>query len=296
VLDESLDNFFEAVLTGERYKLYVDVISYLESIEYSTIQDELLNLMYQSIGDENEKQPKPESTICDEMHAHLLQCLVTQLRISGVSVEEHTTLKDVFDLAVGIAQISTHEDVASIIATTGSDDGPIDKLAEILQLVTSQPADHWIISLESVSPQLIQRISELSVLTVNDEYEQMETTAEYLQKLRIYAEYVRTIERDLLMFELVETNVLGSDFETYINSGKIHDLFEGNEMDKLALELYGMALMSNDAKNDPPAAIRAVIEKYLSDATRIVKLNVEVGKVNVAFVKFFQTSSKGLTS
>ncbi|HEX9137147.1 MAG TPA: hypothetical protein VF905_09420 [Nitrospirota bacterium] len=296
MLDESLENFLEATLSGERYKLYVEVISYLESIEYSTIQDELLNLAFSSISDGDEKQQKPESLICDEMHAHLIQVLVSQLRLSGVTIMEETTLHDTFELAVGIVHIGGHEDVASILATAGNDEGPIDQLAEILHLVTTVPTEHWLVMLDEVSPQLIQRIVELANRTVDAEYQEMEETAEYLQKLRIYSEFAQAASRELKCFDLVETNMLGRDFVFYINSGTINELFEGNEMERLAMELFGLALMSADAKDDPPAAVRLIIEQYLSDTTRIVKLNNEITKVNAAFVKFFQTISKGLTS
>lgn len=295
MLDESLENFLEATLTGEQYKLYVDIISYLESIEYDTIQAELLNLAFMSIGDENEKQPKPESTICDEMHGHLFQVLMSQLSQNGIEVAEGSNLKDTFDLAVGVLHISGHEDLASVIATASNDDHPNDQLSDILQLVTTIPADHWTMIIDSVSPQLIQRIREMGTQVVNTEYQEMEETAEYLQKLRLYNEFIQKQDRNLKMFELAANTILGRELETYINSGIIDDLFEGNEMDKLAMELYGLCLMSSDAKNDPPAAIRAVVEKYLSDTTRIVRLNSEMGIVNAAYVKFFQTSSKGLT-
>lgn len=296
MLDESLDNFLEASLTAERYKLYVDVISYLESIEYSTIQDELLNLAFSSISDEDDNHDKPDSLICDEMHAHLIQVLVSQLRVNGVTISEETTLKDTYDLAVGIAHIVGNEDVASILATAGNDEGPIDQLAEILHLVTTVATEHWLTMIDEVSPQLIKRIVELANRTVDAEYQEMEATAEYLQKLRIYSEYAHNAGRDLKCFDLVETNILGRDFTFYINGGTINELFEGNEMERLALELYGMALMSADAKDDPPAAVRAIIEQYLSDTTRIVKLNNEITQINSNFVKFFQTTTKGLTS
>lgn len=295
MLDESLENFLEATLTGERYKLYVDIISYLESIEYDTIQAELLNLAFMSIGDENEKQPKPESTICDEMHGHLFQVLMSQLSQNGIEVAEGSELKDTFDLAVGVLHISGHEDLASVIATASNDDPATDQLADILQLVTTIPADHWTLIIDSVSPQLIQRIREMGTDVVNTEYQEMEETAEYLQKLRLYNEFIQKSDRNLKMFELAANTILGRELETYINSGIIDDLFEGNEMDKLAMELYGLCLMSSDAKNDPPSAVRTIIEKYLSDTTRIVRLNSEMGIVNAAYVKFFQTSSKGLT-
>lgn len=294
MLDESLDNFLEAALNAEKYKLYVDIISYLESIEYSTIQDELLNIMFMSIGDDNEKIPKPESTICDEIYGHLRECLISQLSQSGVKASEEVSLKDVYDLAIGLFNIGQHDDLAGIIASASIDGGPLDKLAEVLQMVTAEPADHWAMVLDTVEPEVIKKIIELSTDTINSEYQVMEETAEYLQKLRCYAAYVKERDMTLELFDLVGSVILGSEFEIYINTGVLNEQFEGNDMHRLGLELYGMALMSSDAKGDPVTAIRNVIEKYLGDTIRIVQLNVEVGKINAEFVKYFQTASKTL--
>lgn len=294
MIDSALDNLLEVTLTPERYKLYIDVISYLESIEYDTIQDELLNFAFMSIADD-EKVPKPESTVADEIHGHLMQCIITQLRITGIEVVEDVVLKDIYDLAVGIKHIPSHEDMGSIIASCSTDDGPIDQLAEVLHLVTTIPTVHWTMVIDSVSDQLIKKIQQFSSTVINSEYEEVERMEDYLQKLRVYKEYTDKLERELLCYALVETNIIGREFETYINSGILTDYFEGNQMDLLALEIYGVALMSSDARNDPPAAIRTIIEKYLSDSVRIVKLNAEVAVVNGNFVKFFQTATNGLT-
>lgn len=294
MIESALSNLLEATLTTERYQLYVDVISYLESIEYDTIQDELLNFAFMSLADD-EKIEKPDSLITDEMHAHLMQCLTSELRQTGIEVTDEATLKERYELAVGVASIPTYDDLAALVACTCSDDGAIDQLSEILHLVTTVSTEHWPIILDSVSPQLIARIRELSTVTINAQYDEVERVEEYLKKLRVYKEFVDKLERQLVVFSLVETNILGRPFDDYLNTGVLTDYFEGNQMDLLALEVYGMALMSVDARNDPPTAIREHVEKFLNDTPRIVKLNAEIVKVNGNFVKFFQTTTNGLT-
>lgn len=297
MLDPSLDNFLENALPAEKYKLYADIISYLESIEYDTIESELLNLIFMSIGDENEKVPKPESTCVDEIYGHLRECLISQLSQSGVKANEDVKLKDVYDLAIGLFHIGTHEDIAGIVACCSLDESPINRLAEVLQLVTTVSADHWLMVIDEIQPEVIRRIVEMSKQTIDSEYQEMEKTAEYLQKIRIYSEYcVKNGESDLEIFRLVQRVVLGQNFEVYLHSGVLHELFEGDEMDKLAKEMYGMALISNDASKDPAAAIRTIIEQYIEDTRRIVELNSQVQLVNAEFVKFYQITSQGLNN
>jgi hypothetical protein len=297
MLDSSLDNFLENALSAEKYRLYVDIIQYLESIEYDTIEGELLNLIYMSIGDENEKVPKPESTCVDEIYGHLRECMISQLSQSGVTANEEVKLKDVYDLAIGLFHISSHEDIAGIVACCSLDESPIHQLAEVLQLVTTVSADHWLVVIDEIAPEVIDRIIEMSKQTIDSEYHEMEQTAEYLQKVRLYSEYASEKGMvDLRVFSLVAEVVLGQDFRTYLDSGVLHELFEGDLMDRLAMEMYGMALMSNDASKDPVGAIRNVVESYIEDTRRIIALNEYVQKVNAEFVKFYQINSQGLAN
>lgn len=297
MLDSSLDNFLENALSAEKYRLYVDIIQYLESIEYDTIEGELLNLIYMSIGDENEKVPKPESTCVDEIYGHLRECMISQLSQSGVTANEEVKLKDVYDLAIGLFHISSHEDIAGIVACCSLDESPIHQLAEVLQLVTTVSADHWLVVIDEIAPEVIDRIIEMSKQTIDSEYHEMEQTAEYLQKVRLYSEYASEKGMvDLRVFSLVAEVVLGQDFRTYLDSGVLHELFEGDLMDRLAMEMYGMALMSNDASKDPVGAIRNVVESYIEDTRRIIALNEYVQMVNAEFVKFYQINSQGLAN
>lgn len=296
MIDATLDNLLEVIVTSERYTLYLEVISYLESIEYDTIQDELLNFAFSSIADDRERIEKPESTIADEIHAHLMQCLASHLRQGGIETTDEATLKQRLELAVGVAHIPTYEDLGSVMAATYVDDTTTQKLAEVLHVVTTIPTVHWTDILESVSDDLIKKIQQLSTGLISEEYAEVDRLNEYLLKLRIYKEFAESIGRELIFFKLVENDRIGRLFEDYINTGILTDFFEGSQMDLLALEIYGMALMSSDARNDPPTAIRNIIEKYLTDTNRTVKLNTEVTAVNGNFVKYFQTASNGLTS
>uniref|UniRef100_A0AAU7PFS7 Uncharacterized protein n=1 Tax=Burkholderia phage vB_BgluM-SURPRISE13 TaxID=3159457 RepID=A0AAU7PFS7_9VIRU len=297
MLDSSLDNFLENALPAEKYRLYVDIIQYLESIEYDTIEGELLNLIYMSIGDENEKVPKPESTCVDEIYGHLRECMISQLSQSGVTANEEVRLKDVYDLAIGLFHISTHEDIAGIVACCSLDEAPIHQLAEVLQLVTTVSADHWLTIIDEIAPEVIKRIVELSKQTIDSEYQEMEQTAEYLQKIRLFSEYASQKGMvDLRVFSLVAEVILGQNYTTYLDSGVLSELFEGDLMDRLAMEMYGMALMSNDASKDPVGSIRRVIEQYIEDTRRIVALNSQVQLVNAEFVKFYQINSQGLAN
>lgn len=288
MLEEALDNYLEPSVSPEKYGLYTRIIGFLEGIGNDTIQDELIGIVFSVVGDEDDSTHKPDTQICDELHGHLSSELVDGLQAIGVTVVDGISLNDVFELFAGITQITSSEDTDAILAVVSGDDDVVGKLSEIMHLTTSTPACHWEVMLDEVSPELVKMISNSIKGIISGGYDQLETNEGYLEKLRIYSQFILSRDQTLLMFSMIDSVVLGSPFENYINSGLLHDLFDGNDMPKLALELYGMALMSSDARQDPVTAVRDCIEKYLTDTTRIVKLNADINYVNALFVKFYQ--------
>lgn len=291
MLEDVLDNYLEAMVSPEKYALYSTIIGFLEGIERDTIQDELIGIINSTVGDEEDSTHKPDNAICDEIHSHLHSELHDGLIAMGIQVVHGISLNDVFELYSGMAHIGSSEDTDGIMAIVSGDDDNVGKLAEILNLITSIATCHWEVLLEEVAPELIKKISGNAEFVITHGYDALEINEGYLAKLRIYAEFIQQRDQQLLMFSMIDSVILGSTFETYINSGLLHDLFDGNEMPKLAMELYGMALMSSDARQDPVNSVRNIIEKYLNDTNRIVKLNAEIGQLSAHFVKFYQLAA-----
>ena len=291
MLDETLDDYLEHTVSPEKYGLYAKIISLLEGVDHDTIQDELIGIINSVVGDEEDAIHKPDNEICDELHSHLSNTLIDELHSAGVVVVEGIRLNDVFELYAGILQITSSEDVDALLAVVSGDSDTIGKLSEMLHLTTSTDTCHWEVMMDDVSPELIKLISKNIKAAITDGYNKLEQSEGYLEKLRVYAQFIAERDQSLLMFSMVDTVVMGGEFETYINSGLLHDLFDGNDMPKLALELYGMALMSSDARQDPVTAVRVCIEKYVTDTSRIVKLNADITHVNALFVKFYQLAT-----
>lgn len=287
MIDMALLNLFDCTVTPERCQLYKDAITYLESIEYDTIQEDLLNIVFESI-DREEKIEKPESMIIDEIHSHLTDCYIDQCRKTGIEVTEETTLRQLVELAIGVGHIPTYEDMDAIVASTVTDDGPIDQLAEVLHLVTTKSVEYWMEILESVSKQLIDNIQHYGGNLVNEQYAEVERLETYLSVLRSYREFMSKTDRQLKMFTLIDSVPIGQPFTEYLNTGILNELADSNQMDLLAMELYGMCLMSEDGHRDPPTMIRSIAENFLHDSMRVVKLNNEVATLNASVVKFHQ--------
>lgn len=294
MLDSTLDNFLEVSVTPEVYKLYTIIIDLLQNMDYDNVQDVLINIIFSTVKDEEDSEQKPDNQICDEIREHLHTTMVNKLWEFGIEMADNGNLQDACDVLIGFIRLGDNEDESGILAIASGDDTPHGKFSEMLHLVTDHPACYWETILDVVRPEVITKIVEVMTESVNTEYKQNEGTEEYLQKIRIYASYLEEYRQSLAVLKMLDSVILGSTFETYINSGAINDLFDGNQMDRLAMELYGMALISSDANQDPLNGVRIIIEKYLSDTSRIVKLNTEMNHINAGFVKFYQTAIAGL--
>lgn len=295
MLDEGLDNFFTTMLTSEAQGLFIRAISYLEGIEYSTIQDELIDIAFTPISDSEDSVEKPETMVADEMRGHLLRVMFDQLGTSGVVPIEDAGLGQVLELAEAMFMIFGFEDSGAINSTCSMEDSPEGKMAELLQLVTGTNADEWSTLIDTIRPEVIKAIvkemSERAVLVYHDN----ELNEKYLPKLRLYSEFCASSFPELKIFNKIGGILLGQQFNSYISSGVVQYLLEGNEMEKLARELYGFALISNDAKNDPATFVRSMSDQLVDDMARLVKLNQYMTDINAKFVKFYQTQTKGTT-
>lgn len=294
MIDTTLENWMEVQVTPEIEDLYTKIIGLLDSVmdegSQSGIQLRMIDCIYSFIGDEEDTVPKPDNIIADEIREMLYHDLLNTIEQFGVVVNENSTIQKAYELLDGLVSIDGSEDIGRILAAAGSDDDSVGRLSEILHIVTTVEACHWEDLIESVSDDLIKKINELGTTAVIDHYAANEETAMYLQNIRIYAQYIRQKGKDLRIFELAADTQLGMAMDVYMNSGIVNQVLDSPEVEQLAQEMYGMAIISSDGRTDPTNFIRGVIDKYISDVSQIVKLNGAVGRLNGDYMKFYQES------
>lgn len=292
MLDPTLENWMEVQVTPEIEALYTKIIGLLDSVmdegSESAVQLRMIDCIFSFIGDEEDTVPKPDNIIADEIREMLYHGLLNTIEQFGVVVGDNTKLQSAYDLLDGIVSIDGSEDIGRILAAAGSDDDNVGKLSEILHIVTTVEACHWEDMIDSVSNDLIKKINELGTTAVTDHYAANEETAKYLQNIRIYAQYIRQKGKDLQIFKLAADAQLGMPMDVYMNSGIVNQVLDSPEVEVLAQEMYGMAIISSDGRTDPTNFIRGVIEKYISDVSQIVKLNGAIGRLNGDYIKFYQ--------
>lgn len=305
MLTTFLDEFMEPMYTPEALVLYTDIILFMEAGPYETIQDDLMAMALAPVstsdprdldeGDDfkvkSEITVKGEDQIRDEIVAFLQTALIKDMRTFGVEFSEEATIDDMFRLLKGMYMIDNYDDVSTLIQLVGIDTDDTERLATVLALLIEESMDNICTLIDSVSPSLIRGIQKLMINRADSAYDQMESDEQknYLLRIRAYREYVASRgHQHLKLYDFIAATLMGQVLEAYLDSGVLNDLIENNNMEKLSLEIYGLALVSSDGVNDPLTAIRATAERVIPDSSRVTMLINEVIKVNGGYSKFLQ--------
>lgn len=307
MLNETISDFMEVMYPAERYALLEEIILFLEAGPNESIQEDIEALMFSpgeaSMRDErhdvegdvdvnvkSDLSVKSEDVIRDQISEYLNTAVVTDLRGFGIEVAPDATLNQIFTVLKGISGLENYEDVATLIQVASIDTDNIERLAQILEIVTLESADNLCCVIDSVSDDLIRGILKLSVTRADNAYEELESDnmKRFLMRIRAYREYTQNAGFETLkIWEYIPSIVMGSDLDVYLDSGVFTELIENNNIEKLAIEMYGLTLVSAQSE-DPLTAIRDVAEKYLSDTVRTSQLNSEVIRINGGYAKFLQ--------
>lgn len=212
-----------------------------------------------------------------------------------VVLEENIKLEDLVDVAWGLYDIENYEDAAAVLDLCDMDGDAVEKFGEILSLVTTHEAVDIMSLVESVDSVLIDRIREVFAVedTIQTDIETTEeplTTAS-LSNFKAFLSFIGT--NDLECVRMVVNGLpIGMGFEMYTNI--IGRQFENLAPLDAAREFIGLALLSNDARDNPKIAITNVIEKYVSDFKTVTNIIIIVTDVLVRFQIWKTTESNRL--
>lgn len=306
MLTEFLEEYMEPLYTAEAFELYRDVILFIEAGANESIQEDLVAKLLSPLetsmrdesldDDDNDIDVKsdsgsiPEEVGRDQLVSYLETELRSMIRNFGVTVSDVATMREMYQLLVGLYSIDKYEDGATIVQIVSIDTDNIERLSQALEVVMAEPASYYEGFVEDVSDDLIRAIQKLTIERIEDAYAEMEDSEmrQYLTRIRAYREYMQSRGFDNLnIYEFISTIVMGQDLETYLNSGFLSETISNNNFEKIGNEIYGLALVSSQS-SDPLGAIRDVAEKFLGDSHRVLQLNNEAIRINGGFSKFLQ--------
>lgn len=268
-----LDSYMRTATTPELHKLIDDAHGALKQLGRDDFDDYFTELLLTD-GDRDEGETLQAIIQGTQGLLH------DTLKEHGVRLIPDTPIEVLVTTVKAISAITTYgntEELLSIILA-GKSANPT--FADIVQAVAGIDQDNFMVNIESVDSVLILRIRQL--LTKKEEEvvteEEVLIRNTHAQKLRFFMGYIQ--KEKLEMANMVKDGMpLGYPFKVYADF--IGRRFETFPPEKIAHEMYAMALCAVDGINNPRAIINANINNYIADLTTITKVDVIVNDLMV---------------
>lgn len=198
----------------------------------------------------------------------------------GVTMMADTPLEMLSKLLEGIVELPTYGNVDEIHAIINSNHSPIETFSELMTVLTGVVTEDIMVHSQDISTSLIRRI--LTLTTKKEETtiteEEVLVRDKHVKKLKEFSGYIQ--REQLTMIDMVKEGMpVGYPFKVYADF--IGRRLEQMTPERIAHELYAMALCSVDGINNPRAIIGANINNYIADISLITKVDIIVNDLMV---------------
>lgn len=231
------------------------------------------------ISDERDEGDTLGSII--DLTKHLAGQILTQHSITVSDECTVTTRTEFINALMDLQQATDH--ITDILSICAQQNDPEELFAELVALVGTHEAEHYLVDLEIVSPMLITRIKELvdrEILADDSVDQDRMNREERIMRFNHFMHFI--LDPDLAIMQIAHMGVdAGFPFEIYANL--IGRDFEGMEPVVAAQNLIGMAFLSEDGFQNPTSIIKANIDQFVSDVDVITKIDIAVSDLLVRF-------------
>jgi hypothetical protein len=206
----------------------------------------------------------------------------------GVRVNNDTPIGVQTDILNALLQIPELEDQHEVIAIAQQPLNAIEILAELVEKVTQHSAVAVLQHLDFVSQMLIDQVIHLGdqpEIKEDDEMERMNRTVR-VEKFTRFMDFVQQTKSavQLMIRQGVDA---GFPFAMYVNL--IGRDFEAMPPDEAALNLIGMAFLSEDGFGNPQALIADRIDNLIADTEKLTKVSMTVREMLLRFAHHDQS-------
>lgn len=216
---------------------------------------------------------------------------LTRSLSDGIFQQHSITLSDESSLAtrtefinalVDLQQATDH--IPDILKICAQQHDPEELFAELVALVGTHEAEHYLVDLAYVSPALISRIAEVATAqefaTVDEDDDAREYREVRIAKFNRFMHFI--LDPELAFAKLVHQGIDAAyPFALYANM--IGREFEELDPVVAAQNLLGMAFYSDDGFQSPLATIKSNIEQLISDVDIVTKVDIALSDLLVRF-------------
>jgi hypothetical protein len=207
------------------------------------------------------------------------------LKQHSITVSDEATvsiLTEFIDALVELQQASDH--IPEILKICAQKHDPEELFSELVALVGSQEAEHYLVDLVYVSDALITRIEELARAqefgTHNEEDSEREFRETRITRFNRFMHFLT--DPELAISKIAHMGIdAGYPYVVYANM--IGREFEELDAESAAQNMLGMAFYSGDGFGNPQGVIKTEMDNLVSDVNKITQIDIAVSDLLVRF-------------
>ena len=206
----------------------------------------------------------------------------------GVRVTDMCPIDIQTDILHALLDIPELEDKHDVISIAKQPLNAIEVLAELVEKVTQHSAETVLNHLLFVSQSLITQVAELAnqdQVTEDDEMERLSRKSR-IEKFTLWMDFNKQTQSAIQL--LVKQGIdAGFPFAMYVNL--IGRDFEAMPEDEAAINLVGMAFLSEDGAGNPQALIQDRLETLIADPEKLTRVSMKIRETLLRFAHYEQS-------
>jgi hypothetical protein len=209
------------------------------------------------------------------------------LNVQGIVVGEQAEISDLIALTTATSDMVKHEDKQTINRFLETDESVEEIYAELVNFVSGFPIEKVLDLVDAITPNFTAMMKDaMQEPEVNLE------ASELLDKIVISYKKFKAIMKEESLYSdrfLSQNSTIGLDFKSYLNiyskSGVHLKEHTPETYRQVAVDLFGMACLSCDGFNNHLVIIRGELSGIYPDIGSSTKVDIEIGKLLMEYVK-----------
>lgn len=262
-----LKNFIQDNYNQDMQVILTNIIDLFEDLEVPNAQENYVAMMM----DENNIED-----IALAIYQQIYNDSKEILKMFGIQVQDDTLLSQIGELIEAFTVLESYEDSVNVVAYLLGESTNVDRVCNLLSLVTPYPIEHWLTVLSEVSNTLIKTLLDLHSEKANnsqvDGEEELDTESKQKIVDRLKEFYKDEELKNCIGFQLITQGVVvGSTFITYVD--KVRSYLEMLPNNTLVNELFILLVMSRDGFLNPMTTYQTYSGKIFDDIAKITTIN-----------------------
>lgn len=209
------------------------------------------------------------------------------LNLHSIHIKPGLSLKLLADIVNGLLEIDNHESQDQFFKIANQEGRPIEKLCEMLSMVTTHNADELMQVIEEVSDGFFLRLKDAGHADTLEDDNELHERRERIHAYRKFDIYLSSIGGSIVQVPNLLARGINPAMPFSLYTGLIDGLQPIQSMHPLliARELFAAALISSDGYSNPGETVKNCLEEYIPELNAISAVMIEVRQLMMGYSK-----------